>query len=156
VVGVFKAYTTRVGNGPYPTELTGELGEQIRQAGGEFGSTTGRPRRTGWLDLPALDYACLINGVTELAITKVDVLSGMDEVQVCNAYENKGEQITTADGTESAESITPVYDTLPGWQTDGSGEDAALERYLKLIEKRVNVPVKHVSFGPGREQLVAR
>ncbi len=156
VVGVFKAYTTRVGNGPYPTELTGDLGEQIRQAGGEVGSTTGRPRRTGWLDLPALDYASLVNGVTELAITKVDVLSGMDEVQVCTTYERDGEQITTADGTESAESITPVYDKLPGWQTDGSGADDALERYLQLIEQRVNVPVKHVSFGPDREQLVAR
>lgn len=155
VVGVFKAYTTRVGNGPYPTELDNAMGEQIRAAGGEFGATTGRPRRTGWLDLPALEYACKINGVTELAITKVDVLNGFDEVQVCTAYDQNGQKVVVADGSEGADTVSPIYEAHTCWH-DTSRIPDELDAFLSVIEERVGTPIKHVSTGPGREALLPR
>lgn len=163
VVGITKAYTTRVGEGPFPTELIDETGEQIRKAGHEFGTTTGRPRRCGWLDLVVLRYTCMINGVTELALTKLDVLSGMKELKVCTEYEINGKK--TADfpiRPEDLKVAKPVYETLPGWE-ENIMECKSMEElpenarnYVSYIEKQLGVKVSIVSIGPKREQTIAR
>ena len=152
VYGIFKAYCTRVGSGPFPTELNDEIGEQIRVAGSEFGSTTGRPRRTGWLDLPALKYACMINGATQLLMMKADVLNDFDEIKICTHYELPDGEITDELPMDlSPESVQPVYTTLPGWKTDICGIkefDAlpqTLKQYITFIEEQVNVPITLIS-----------
>lgn len=160
VIGVFKAYATRVGNGPFPTELHGAIGERLRESGGEFGATTGRPRRCGWLDLPALRYACLLNGVTELALTKADVLCGFGEIQVCTHYDCNGttHRYLPADGP-AAELATPVYRGFSAWGTTPPAdqpEPAELAAYLDFLEAELGAPIRHVSLGPGRAQLRAR
>ncbi|MFZ1689110.1 MAG: adenylosuccinate synthetase, partial [Flavobacteriales bacterium] len=154
VIGIFKAYCTRVGSGPFPTELDNDLGESIRQAGGEFGSTTGRPRRCGWLDLPALRYAVMINGITELAMTKADVLSGMPEVKLCTHYRIAGRTMDRMPYAISTD-VEPVLESTPGWQSNTS-IDAGLSAFVDRIERAVGVPVTMVSLGPGREQMVLR
>ncbi len=161
VVGIVKAYSTRVGNGPFPTELTDETGERLRAVGQEFGATTGRPRRCGWLDLVALRYATRLNGFTELAITKLDVMTGLDEIRVCTAYEIDGK--TTDRFPPDArllERATPVYETLPGFTADladaRSMDDLPDEAraYLNYISERLGVPISIVGTGPGREQTL--
>ena len=157
ILGVSKAYATRVGGGPFPTELLDEMGDLLRNAGGEFGSTTGRPRRCGWLDVPALRMAARVNGMSEIALTKLDVLTGLDELKVCVAYELDGEKLLEPpyDGLES---VKPIYETLPGWKEDVSGcrkrselpENA--QKYIEAIEKWVGVKVGLVSVGPDRDQ----
>jgi len=161
VFGIFKAYCTRVGGGPFPTELFDATGEAIQKEGNEFGATTGRARRCGWLDLPALKYAIMINGVTQLFMMKADVLSILDEIKVCKAYK-------LSDGTTTEEmpfqlldeEVEPIYDTLPGWKDDITGvrnmDDmpAALESYIKYIEEATGVPIKIVSVGPDRTQTI--
>lgn len=154
VIGIFKAYCTRVGSGPFPTELDNELGESIRQAGGEFGATTGRPRRCGWLDLPALRFAVLINGITELAMTKADVLSGMDEVKICTHYEVNG-KLTDRMPYDITTAIEPVYENMTGWKASDHVDDR-LAAFVERIEHAVGVPITMVSLGPGREQMVLR
>ena len=119
VIGIVKAYCTRVGNGPFTTELNNETGERLRAVGHEFGATTGRPRRTGWLDLVALKYTSTINGLTELAVTKLDVLSGLDEIKVCTAYRYGGRETDRFPSeVQTLEKVEPVYKTLPGWKED--------------------------------------
>lgn len=157
VVGIFKAYCTRVGSGPFPTELRGDIGQHIAKAGNEFGATTGRPRRCGWLDLPALRYAVQVNGITELAMMKADVLSGMDEVQVCTAY-RMGNGTRDTMPYELDQVVEPVYRSFEGW---GSLEvdrefPAALEAYIAFVEQAVGVPVTVVSIGPDRSATVQR
>lgn len=161
VFGIFKAYCTRVGGGPFPTELFDATGEAIQKEGNEFGATTGRARRCGWLDLPALKYAIMINGVTQLFMMKADVLSILDEIKVCTAYK-------LSDGTTTEEmpfqlldeEVEPIYDTLPGWKDDitsvRSMDDMpeALESYIKYIEEATGVPIKIVSVGPDRTQTI--
>ncbi|QQR85455.1 MAG: adenylosuccinate synthase [Flavobacteriales bacterium] len=154
VIGIFKAYCTRVGSGPFPTELDNELGESIRQAGGEFGATTGRPRRCGWLDLPALRFAVLINGITELAMTKADVLSGMGEVKICTHYKVNG-KLTDRMPYDITTAIEPVYEDMNGWKASDH-VDAQLSGFVERIEHAVGVPITMVSLGPGREQMVLR
>jgi len=160
VIGISKAYCTRVGSGPFPTELHGESGEQLRKAGNEFGATTGRPRRCGWIDLPALQYAIMINGVTRLALTKIDVLDDFDEIKACVAYHIGNEESKNIPYDMGAEKIIPILEEYPGWKsqlnTIKSIDDfpVNLERYLKFIESRLEVPVKYLSTGPGREELV--
>ena len=160
-MGIFKAYCTRVGSGPFPTELDNELGEHIRQIGHEFGATTGRPRRTGWLDLVALKYAVMINGVTQLIMTKADVLDSFDEIQVAVAYKSRGEEVQYLP-FEINDPITPVYKTFKGWKKDISTirNEAELPfelmNYVRFIEKETGVPVKIISVGPDREQTVIR
>lgn len=163
VFGIFKAYCTRVGGGPFPTELFDEVGKAIQDEGHEYGATTGRPRRCGWLDLPALKYAIMINGVTQLFMMKADVLSILDEIKVCTKYK-------LADGTETEEmpfqlmdeEIEPVYETLEGWKSDltsiKSYDDfpEALKAYVKYIEEATGVPIKIVSVGPDRTQTILR
>lgn len=157
VIGIFKAYCTRVGSGPFPTELHDATGEAIRKAGNEFGSTTGRPRRCGWLDLPALRYAVMINGVTELAMMKADVLSGMDRVRVCTGYRSGG-KIRQSFPFELANALEPVYADLKGWPTLDAAQPLPpeCEAYIAFIEQAVGVPVRIVSVGPDRTATLVR
>ena len=157
VVGIFKAYCTRVGSGPFPTELEDATGEHIRKAGNEFGSTTGRPRRCGWLDLPALHYAVMINGVTELAMMKSDVLCGMDKVLVCTGYKVNGE-VTKRLPYDITSGVEPVYKEMAGWPKCTASEPipAELEQYISLIEETVGVPINLVSLGPDRAETIMR
>jgi len=163
VYGIFKAYCTRVGSGPFPTELFDETGERMRQEGREFGSTTGRPRRCGWVDLPTLKYSIMLNGVTQLVMMKVDVLSIFDEIQVCTHYELPDGTITDElpyDMTDIV--IKPVYVTLPGWKQSleriTSFEDmpAELKAYTAYLERELKTPVTYVSTGPDRSATLSR
>lgn len=162
VFGIFKAYTTRVGSGPFPTELFDENGETMGRVGNEFGATTGRPRRCGWLDLVALKYAVQVNGVTQLMMMKGDVLSGFEKLKVCTAYNYKGEQISHLPYNIEAENVTPVYTELSGWKEDlTSMKDAsqfpdALNTYIEFLENELQVPIKIVSVGPDRTQTIHR
>jgi adenylosuccinate synthase len=161
VIGIFKAYCTRVGSGPFPTELEDEVGEQIRKEGREFGATTGRPRRCGWIDLPAMKYAIMINGVTELSMMKADVLSCFSTIQVCTHYEINGEVIDYLPFDINDLEIKPVYKELAGWNTDltqlQSFADApdALKDYVAYLEKELEVPITVVSVGPDRKQTLS-
>lgn len=162
VMGIFKAYCTRVGGGPFPTELTDETGEELRKIGHEFGATTGRPRRCGWLDLPALKYAILINGVTELIMTKADVLSGFKTIKVCTHYDYMGERIDYMPYDIVHEEAKPVYKELKGWNQDltelSSIDDTPdeLKQYISYLEKELNTPITIVSVGPDRIQTLIR
>ncbi len=163
VIGISKAYTTRVGGGPFPTEETGELGERLRQAGAEFGATTGRPRRCGWLDAVVLREAATVNGLTQLAINKLDVLSGMPEIKIATAYRVKGkltqEFPMTLGEVEQAE---PVYETYPGWEENITDcrrfEDLPdnARSYIERIESLVDVPVALISVGAARDATITR
>lgn len=161
VIGIFKAYCTRVGSGPFPTELEDEVGEKIRQEGREFGSTTGRPRRCGWIDLPAMKYAIMINGVTELAMMKADVLDRFDTIRACTKYKVDGVEQDYMPYDIDGVTIEPVYEDIPGWNTDltelSSFADApqALKDYVNYLEQHLQVPVKTVSVGPDRKQTLA-
>jgi adenylosuccinate synthase len=161
VIGIFKAYCTRVGSGPFPTELTEATGEQLRKNGNEFGSTTGRPRRCGWLDLPALKYACMINGVTELIMMKADVLNDFPIIKICTHYDINGKKYDVLPFDISNETITPVYKDMKGWNKDLKGINehnmpSELNDYIAYIEKELDVPVKIVSVGPDRTQTIFR
>jgi len=162
VIGIFKAYCTRVGSGPFPTELFDDSGERLRKEGHEFGATTGRPRRCGWIDLPALKYAIMINGVTMLNMTKADVLSIFDEIKVCTHYLYRGEKIDYLPYDVTGEKIEPIYDTVPGWKTDltelHSEDDfpQELSDYIDYLEKALNTPITVVSVGPDRNQTIVR
>lgn len=160
VIGIFKAYCTRVGSGPFPTELNDETGETMRKQGHEFGSTTGRARRCGWLDLVQLKYAIMVNGVTELYMMKADVLSIFDEIKVCEAYEINGERITDFPYDVYSLEVTPIYTSLRGWSQDltelSSYEHSpqALKDYVEYLEKQLEVPIRLVSVGPDRSQTL--
>ncbi|MBQ0116570.1 MAG: adenylosuccinate synthase [Flavobacterium sp.] len=162
VFGIFKAYTTRVGSGPFPTELHNEIGQKMAEIGREFGSVTGRARRCGWLDLVALKYAIQINGVTELYMMKGDVLSGFDSIDVCTGYEYKGEVISHLPYNIEEENVKPVFVTKKGWQSDISDikDYNALPQelidYVSFIEAEVGVPVRIVSVGPDRTQTIIK
>ncbi len=163
VTGIFKAYTTRVGSGPFPTELDNEIGEKMRQIGSEFGATTGRSRRCGWLDLPALKYSCMINGVTELNIMKLDVLSHFETIKVCIGYNYRGEVYKdTIPFDLSDDEIEPIYHELKGWNVDitkcKTYEELPKEAkdYIAFILTEVNIPITRISVGPDRVQTVMR
>jgi adenylosuccinate synthase len=159
VIAIVKAYITRVGEGPLPTELTGELGEKLQKAGGEFGTVTGRGRRCGWFDLPLLKKAIALNGYTEISLTKLDVLSGLNPIRICTGYTFKGENLDyPPELTEDLAECMPVYEDLPGWETDLTEVKAFEElpenarNYVKRLEELMKVPVNYISVGPGREQ----
>ncbi|MBN3521778.1 adenylosuccinate synthase [Algoriphagus lutimaris] len=163
VFGIFKAYCTRVGSGPFPTELFDQTGEAMRKEGNEFGSTTGRPRRCGWLDLPALKYSIMINGVTQLFMMKADVLNIFEEIQVCTHYElPSGEKIDRLSFEISEQDVKPIYKTLKGWNCSLEGIDsyekfpAELKEYVSYLEKELNVPINLVSVGPDRSQTILK
>ena len=160
VIGIFKAYCTRVGSGPFPTELFDETGELMRKTGNEFGSTTGRARRCGWLDLPALKYAAMLNGTTELIMMKADVLSQFDTIKVCRGYLVNGVPTDQFPFDDLLANITPVYDELPGWNQDLTGITQkeqfpeALKHYIGYIEKAMGIPISIISVGPDRNQTI--
>ena len=162
VIGIFKAYCTRVGSGPFPTELLDATGEELRQAGGEFGATTGRPRRCGWLDLVQLRYACRVNGVTQLAMMKADVLSGFDEIPVCHSYQYEGATTHNLPYGIEPDEVTPDYKNHGGWLEDltGATTEAALPEsltnYIAMVEKEMATPISIVSVGPDRAQTIER
>ncbi len=160
-VGVMKAYTTRVGEGPFPTELKDALGEKLRESGSEFGATTGRPRRCGWLDLIAVRYAIRVSGIRHLTMTKADVLSGMETLKVCVGYRYKGKTLETFPADTSVLwEVEPVYETVPGWKEDlkqiqsEKAMPSGLRDYIAFIEKFTGAKVGSVSTGPGREQVI--
>jgi adenylosuccinate synthase len=162
VYGIFKAYTTRVGSGPFPTEDFEEAGDIMAKVGNEFGSVTGRKRRCGWLDLVALKYAVQINGVTQLMMMKGDVLSGFETLKVATAYAYKGEKIEHLPYNIEPENVTPIYHEFKGWQADLTGMSSydelpnELKSYIEFIEKEVEVPIKIVSVGPDRKQTIMK
>lgn len=161
IFGIFKAYCTRVGSGPFPTELNDPTGKKLREKGHEFGATTGRPRRCGWLDLPALKYSIMINGVTRLLMTKADVLSGFETIKVCTSYYIDGKECHEIP-FDTASVVEPIYTELPGWNEDITGirsyDDlpAALKGFVTFVEKETSVPVMLVSVGPDREETIIR
>jgi adenylosuccinate synthase len=161
IIGIVKAYTTRVGEGPLPTELFDDTGKHLQQAGHEFGTTTSRPRRCGWLDLVVVRHSCMISGVTKLAITKLDVLNGLPEIKVCTSYSFKGKTIDYFPaGIEDVVSCKPIYRTFKGWTTiPSTAKKFSLlpqeaQTYLRFIEKETDVPVGLVSIGPGRDETI--
>lgn len=161
VIGIVKAYTTRVGNGPFPTELEDEVGEQLRKIGAEFGATTGRPRRCGWFDAFAMKYTTMVNGIDHAAITKLDVLSELDEIKVCVAYEHNGKTLKTFPSeVERLEQVTPVYETFKGWKKDISActsydeLPSETKTYLDYIKKTCGFEISYVSVGPRRSETI--
>lgn len=162
VFGIFKAYTTRVGSGPFPTEDFGDAGDTMAKVGNEFGSVTGRQRRCGWLDLVALKYAIRVNGVTQLMMMKGDVLSGFETLKVCTSYQYNGQNIDHLPYTIEPENVTPVYSEFKGWKADLTGMSSydqlptELKEYIAFIEKEVEVPITIVSVGPDRKQTITK
>ena len=162
VFGIFKAYTTRVGSGPFPTELFDENGETMARVGCEFGATTGRPRRCGWLDLVALRYACQLNGVTQLMMMKADVLSGFKTLKICTSYNYKSEVIEHLPFNIESENIEPIYTEFEGWSEDltamekDSSLPVSLINYIEFLENELEIPIKIVSVGPDRKQTIFR
>ena len=161
VIGITKAYCTRVGSGPFPTELTDATGDFLRNAGNEFGSTTGRPRRCGWIDLVALNFACMINGVTQIVMTKADILDSLEELMVCKNYLINGKESNVVPFQMNRMKIEAAYESFKGWNTDiskiSSFEEMpqAMKTYINYINQYLGVPVKYISNGPGREQIVS-
>ena len=162
VFGIFKAYTTRVGSGPFPTELFDENGETMARVGCEFGATTGRPRRCGWLDLVALRYACQVNGVTQLMMMKADVLSGLKILKICTSYNYKGKEIKHLPFNIESENVKPIYTEFKGWSEDltamekDSSLPVSLINYIEFLENELKIPIKIVSVGPDRKQTIFR
>lgn len=163
VTGIAKAYCTRVGAGPFPTELEDETGERLRSAGAEFGATTGRPRRCGWLDLFALRYSAMINGITEIVLTKIDVLNDFDEIKICTGYELEGKPVKYfPSDCSTLERVQPVYRTMSGWKSElKSGvtfDDLPNEtrEYIGAIEEYLGIPVRYIGIGPGREEIIVQ
>ncbi len=163
IIGVSKAYSTRVGGGPFPTEQLNGTGEKLRAVGFEFGATTGRPRRCGWLDLELLRFACRLNGFTEIALTKIDVLDNFEEIKICTHYELKGKKIEYQDcDSRLLEKIIPIYKTLKGWNKPTTGiknfKDLPKEtrEYIAEIEKQTGTKIKYISNGPSREEMIVK
>jgi adenylosuccinate synthase len=161
IFGIFKAYCTRVGSGPFPTELCDETGASLRNIGREFGSTTGRPRRCGWLDLPALKYSIMINGITKLLMTKADVMSGFKTIKICTSYKVDGKECLEIPYNNDSK-IEPVYTELAGWEENISGINdfvklpQSLKKFIEFIEKETGIPVTMVSVGPDRKETIFR
>lgn len=160
VIGITKAYCTRVGSGPFPSELDNEDGQRLRDIGKEYGAVTGRPRRCGWIDLVALDFACMINGVTQLVMTKADVLDHFEKLEVCSAYSLEGKEIREVPLRLDLAPYQPVFEAFDGWHTDISRATAydtlpeKMQHYIRFIDTYLGVPVKYISNGPEREQLI--
>jgi adenylosuccinate synthase len=160
IIGVTKAYCTRVGSGPFPTELFNETGDELRKIGNEFGATTGRPRRCGWMDLVALQYACMINGVSQVVMTKADVLDSFTDLKVCTSYNVNGRELKEVPFGISKVKIQPVYEDVKGWNINTTMAKhkpdlpGTMLEYVEYIEKFIGAQVKYVSNGPGRDQIV--
>jgi len=160
IIGVTKAYCTRVGSGPFPTELNDATGEELRKLGSEFGATTGRPRRCGWIDLVALKYACMINGVTKVIMTKADILDNFKELEVCTAYNIGGKELQEVPFQMMHKNIVPVLKSFSGWNCNTIAAKTVAElpekmkTYVNYINQYIGVNVSHISNGPGREQII--
>ena len=160
VIGVTKAYCTRVGGGPFPTELDNETGEQLRKTGNEFGATTGRPRRCGWIDLVALQFACMINGVTKIVMTKADVLDAFPDLSVCTSYRINGKETKEIPFQMERQKPEPVYERFKGWNTSTCDINTyselpdTMKTYVNFINKYLGVDIHFISNGPGRDQIV--
>lgn len=160
IIGIFKAYCTRVGGGPFPTEQINETGELLRKFGNEYGATTGRPRRCGWLDLPALKYAIMLNGATELIMTKGDILSNFNDIKICTHYQGSSENNNSMFNSDDIQNYIPVYKNFSGWKTNlqslRSINDIPekFKTYIGFIEKNLNVPITYVGVGPDRNQIL--
>jgi adenylosuccinate synthase len=161
VIGITKAYCTRVGGGPFPTELDNEIGEQLRQTGNEYGSTTGRPRRCGWIDLVALRFACMINGVTKIVMTKADVLDKFEELKLCISYGINGKEISEIPFQMTRLNIKPTYKNFPGWNKPTTNAKLfpdlpeKMKNYVEFINQYLGVSIQFISNGPGRDQIVS-
>ena len=163
LVGIFKAYTTRVGNGPFPTEQLNECGQKLQDIGKEFGATTGRPRRCGWFDVPLANYSVMINGFTEITITKLDVLDTFKKINVCVGYECKEKKSDNLSSfINNMDDVTPIYKTIKGWNSSTEGinlfEKLPVEAqdYILYLENILQVPIKHISTGPKRNDIIIR
>ena len=163
VLGIIKSYTTRVGAGPFPTELNDAVGEEMQQRGHEYGTVTGRARRCGWMDLAIVNYAIRLNGITGLALMKLDILDTLPEIKICTGYKLRGEEIPYFPGRlEDLEQVEPIYETVPGWQCDTTSCTTfdelpeAAQAFVGRVEALTGVPVKIVAVGPGREQTIIR
>ncbi|MBW2988307.1 adenylosuccinate synthase [Candidatus Woesearchaeota archaeon] len=162
VIGVVKAYSTRVGNGPFPTELNDEISEHLRAKGHEYGATTGRPRRCGWLDLVLLRYTTMVNGFDELALTKLDVLTGLKRLKVCTGYEVDGKKYQQLDSLLHIAKAKPIYEEIEGWQEDIARCTSfdqlpkQCRAYVEYIERAVGVPIRYIGVGPGRREIIVR
>jgi len=166
VIGITKAYTSRVGTGPFPSELDNKIGDYIREKGGEYGTTTGRPRRVGWLDLVMIRYSKRVNSLTELAVTNLDVLAGLEDIKVCTGYKHEGKKIEEFPADiESLYDYEPIYETFQGWTEKDwdtiaeEGYEALpdnIKKYLEYIERKVEIPISHISIGPKRHQTITR
>jgi adenylosuccinate synthase len=163
VIGIVKAYCTRVGNGPFPTELNDPVGEKLRRDGDEFGATTGRPRRCGWLDLVALKYSAMINGITEIVLTKLDVLNDFDEIKICTGYLFEGRPVKYfPSDCSTLERVEPVYESYKGWNQSLDGcesfDELPVETrvYIEAIERFIGAPVNYIGIGPGRDEVIVR
>jgi len=162
VIGIFKAYCTRVGSGPFPTELKNEIGRKIQKLGHEFGATTGRSRRCGWLDLPALKYSILINGVTDLVITKIDVLNTLKKIKICTGYRYENKKIDYLPYDSKIDDLKPIYQDFDGWSenindiNDFNLFPENLKKYIKFLEKELNLPINVISIGPDRKETIYR
>ena len=161
IIGITKAYCTRVGSGPFPTELHDETGEHLRKLGGEFGATTGRPRRCGWLDLVALNFSCMINGVTKVVMTKADVLDSFDEIKICTSYKVNGEETKEVPYQLAKSNVEPIYENLKGWSDKPSANiknfsevSSNMKNYINFINKNINTEIKYISNGPEREKII--
>ena len=163
LIGIFKAYTTRVGNGPFPTELFDKDGEKLQNIGKEFGATTGRPRRCGWFDAPLANYSIMINGFNEITMTKLDILDEFDEIKVCTEYECNGERSKNLSTfINQFDDIKPIYTKLPGWKCSTLGINSfenlpqKAQEYIEYIEEILSIPIKHISTGPKRNDMIIR
>ena len=163
LIGIFKAYTTRVGNGPFPTELFDQDGEKLQNIGKEFGATTGRPRRCGWFDAPLANYSIMINGFNEITMTKLDILDEFDEIKVCTEYECNGKRSKNLSTfINQFEDIKPIYTKVPGWKCSTVGIDSfnnlpkKAQEYIQYIEQILSIPIKHISTGPKRNDMIIR
>jgi len=162
IIGIFKAYATRVGSGPFPSELDDSDGEKLQKVGSEFGATTGRPRRCGWFDGIAAKYSCMINGLTDIALTKLDILDSFKEIKICVGYEYDGEQIDTYSELLDLHNVKPIYKTFKGWNTDLNGINDynmlpfECKEYIEFIEDFVKTKISIISIGPGRNEIIQK
>lgn len=163
VTGIVKAYCTRVGEGPFPTELSDEMNLRLRTVGGEFGTTTGRPRRCGWIDIPQLKYASMINGFTDINLTKLDVLTGVEEIYIGSKYVYRGQELSTVPASlKTYSEVEVVYEKMPGWKEDiskiKSFDDLPTncKAYVLKLESLLGVPIKYIGVGPGRDDMITR
>ena len=162
IIGIFKAYATRVGSGPFPSELNDSDGEKLQKVGSEFGATTGRPRRCGWFDAIAAKYSCMINGLTDIALTKLDILDSFKEIKICVGYEYDGEQIDTYSELLDLHNVKPIYKTFKGWNTDLNGINDynmlpfECKEYIEFIEDFVKTKISIISIGPGRNEIIQK